>query len=92
MFTGAAEQFYKILKKTESRPGSIDDMTLQADKSTQAVLFYNKSISYSLHPTHNQLHQGIDTAQEHHQQLTTAWLEKVENIACCNGKNQKSNL
>jgi len=32
----------------------------QADKATQAVLFYNKSISYAPHPTHAQFLQPAD--------------------------------
>lgn len=35
-----------------------------ADKATQAILFYNKSISYSPHPSFEQFQQGIDPEQE----------------------------
>ena len=37
----------------------------QSDKSTQAILFYNKSISFCPHPTFAQFQQGVDLADSH---------------------------
>ena len=36
----------------------------QSDQCTQAILFYNKSISYCPHPSYEQFQQGIEQEQE----------------------------
>ena len=36
----------------------------QSDQCTQAILFYNKSISYCPHPTYDQWQQGLEQEQE----------------------------